>query len=228
MAPNVLKCIQHRNGFFRIGSIGLEDETTNHKGGVMKKGLIVALILAAAVAFSVTMAQACLVEDEPGRGGDHRWRSSGGDWGHAKRWHAPEPAPPVFGRWHASASSPREDGDDWKAPSRFWSPARFEKAFWQMPDHSFFGWLPVAGQWGDIFKKFPRLEDCFDTEPAFVLFGGFIRHMFVGVVFPYHADGAVDPPKPPTPTPVPAAVLLLGTGLAGLGLVRMRLNRARG
>jgi hypothetical protein len=200
----------------------------------MKKGWIAGMVLLGLLALLMP-AQACLVEDEPGRGHGIDARKADRHWSASHRWYSPEPDPPAFARRHyASDSRWDRDDDDRGFDRRSRHFDRYDRSFRDFHDGSFFGWFPTmlfGGKWADLFKDLPKWEDYFDKDPAFVLFGGFMRHMFVGFIFPLDSNGqVVDPPPPqnPTPTPVPAAVLLLGTGLAGLGLVRMRLNRARG
>jgi len=190
---------------------------------VMKRGMAAGLLVLAMLMAVGTAAQACRVEDEPG------------GWRHADR---------DVSKYLSHADTARrdfrpaawQDDEDWKQPGRFWSFGRPERMHRSLFDRPMFGWVPFdafGAGWKDIFKDWDldQLLDRIEESPAVVFFGGFMRPMFVALVFPIgdgNGGGPIDPPPNGTPTPVPAAALLLATGLAGLGALRLKQRRAQG
>jgi hypothetical protein len=203
------------------------------KGGVMKKQLqkrtIVGLVMLALLAVLAPAAQSCLVEDEPGRGLHKHWDSTK----HEIYWDAGQPD---FRLQSSFRTAHWNDEDGWRNPGRFYDFGKLSSMFWEMPSLRFSGWTPFGlygAKWADIFKDWDleKLMNRMEDSPAFVLFGGFMRPMFVALVFPLgdgNGGGPIEPPPNGTPTPVPAAALLLATGLAGLGVLRLKQRRARG
>jgi hypothetical protein len=194
-----------------------------------KRSMIVGFTVLAMLMMVAAAAQACLVEHEPGARGDARGA------GHFNHHTYAEPLPPVFNKhWAPSTAA---DDDVWEHPGRFWNSRNLGKLFWNMPDSHHFGWAPFGlfgAKWTDLFKEwdFSKLLDRMEESPAFVFFGGFMRPMFVAIVFPLagndNTPNGGGNGNNGTPTPIPASVLLLGTGLAGVGALRLKWRKAQG
>jgi hypothetical protein len=190
---------------------------------LMKRGMAAGLLVLAVLMALGTAAQACRVEDEPGG-----WRRGDRDlFGHAFLADRMQ-------RGFRPADG--EDDEDWKRPGRFWNFGRPERMHRSLFDRPMFGWVPFDSfgtGWKDRLKDWnlDQILDRIDENPAVVFFGGFMRPMFVALVFPLgdgNGGGSIEPPPNGTPTPVPAAALLLATGLAGLGALRLKQRRAQG
>jgi len=191
-----------------------------------KRGMIVGLAVLAMIMVAAA-AQACLVEHEPGARGSARGAE------HFNHHTYAEPLPPVFNKHWAPA--PAMDNEDWDHPGRFWNSNKLGKLFWNMPDSHHYGWAPFGlfgAKWTDLFKEwdFSKLIDRMEESPAFVFFGGFMRPMFVAIVFPLAGQQGNIPTgdNGGTHAPIPASVLLLGSGLAGVGALRMKWRKAQG
>jgi hypothetical protein len=203
-----------------------QSQSTNQKEEVMKKELkrsvvLGVAVLAAMLAFGAA-AQACRVEDEPGLGRHRGWGPS--------KYHflsdSIERDSRPFGRFLQQAW----EEDDSDRAGGFWNVGRLGKIHHQMFDRPLFGWVPfesLGAKWRDRLDDWnlEGLMDRIEESPAFVFFGGFMRPMFVALVFPLWSE---DPAIPPgndnggTHAPIPAAALLLGTGLVTLGVIRRR------